>query len=73
MTGLQTVDWVVTAASLLVVIGVALFTSFRKRGASEDAPTRFFLAGRQMPWWISAASLFASNLGLSHHDPFDAY
>ena len=73
MTGLQTVDWVVTAASLLLVIGVALFTSLRKRGGSEDAPTMFFLAGRQMPWWISAASLFASNLGLSHHRPFDAY
>ena len=62
---LGVVDWVLTGVSLIVVFGVAI-GSWAKRDVRDDAPTAFFLAGREMKWWVTAASLFASNIGQNH-------
>lgn len=63
---LGVVDWVLTTVSLIVVFGVAIGTSVVRRRGREDATTAFFLAGREMKWWVTAASLFASNIGHSN-------
>ncbi|CAD7696856.1 unnamed protein product [Ostreobium quekettii] len=57
-------DWAITALSLVVVFGIGMYSTVKKRKGS--VADNFFLAGRSMPWWIQAASLFASNIGTEH-------
>ncbi|GMH41065.1 hypothetical protein BSKO_08975 [Bryopsis sp. KO-2023] len=57
-------DYVIVAISLVVVFGIGLYSTLQKRKGTESVG--FFLAGRSMPWWIVAASLFASNIGTEH-------
>lgn len=64
MAGLSWGDVVVVVASLVGVIGMAMYSSKKgKKNAPRGNAEQFFLAGRSMPWWICAASLFASNIG----------
>ena len=37
----------------------------RKVGAGKDS-SHFFLAGRNLPWWIVGLSLYATNIGAEH-------
>ena len=37
----------------------------RKVGAGTDS-SHFFLAGRNLPWWIVGLSLYATNIGAEH-------
>ncbi|GMH41514.1 hypothetical protein BSKO_09424 [Bryopsis sp. KO-2023] len=62
--GLSALDYTVTAGSLLVVFAVAIVSTLYKNKAT--GAYGFFLAGRNMPWFICAASLFASNVGTEH-------
>jgi SSS family solute:Na+ symporter len=59
---LQTLDWIVIAAYFAVLMGVVWWVM--KRGKNEAAD--YFLAGRNLPWWIIGASIFASNIGSEH-------
>ena len=43
------------------VIGVSLWAS-RGQSTSED----YFLAGRNLPWWLIGFSLIASNISTEH-------
>ncbi len=61
MTRLSLLDWGVIAAYFVVVGAIAWWAS-RKQKSSED----YFLAGRNIPWFIIGASLFASNIGSEH-------
>ncbi|CAD7705318.1 unnamed protein product [Ostreobium quekettii] len=66
---LSGLDLAITAASLLGVFAIAYYSTVRQKRAANDGSGRadgFFLAGRAMPWWIIAASLFASNIGTEH-------
>lgn len=56
ISGMPLVDWLVVAVYLLVAVSVGL--AFAKRASSgvED----FFLAGRNLPWWLAGASMVAS-------------
>jgi SSS family solute:Na+ symporter len=65
MTGLLgTLDWLVVAAYFLVVFGVAFWAA---RGDGTDRTSAgYFLAGRNVGWFIIGASLFASNIGSEH-------
>lgn len=59
--GVNYLDYIVFFAYFAVVIGIALWVSFKPRGherTSED----FFLASRALPWWIIGTSLIASNI-----------
>lgn len=58
---LNALDYSITAVSIAVVLVVAIITSISKR--APGGADGFFLAGRSMPWYICAASLFASNVG----------
>ncbi|MEI6666833.1 MAG: sodium:solute symporter family protein [Acidobacteriota bacterium] len=53
---LQTIDWVIVAASLLVCFVPALF--FAKRAGRSTS--EFFASGRAVPWWLAGLSMVAT-------------
>jgi SSS family solute:Na+ symporter len=60
--GLESLDWVVIALYFLLLLGVAWWVIRQKQETSEE----FFLAGRNMGWFVVGASIFASNIGSEH-------
>jgi len=62
MGTLQTLDWIVIAGYFGILLGVAWWVV--RRGKNEAAD--YFLAGRNLSWWIIGASIFASNIGSEH-------
>src|SRR5438128_106422 len=59
ITGL---DWAVIAVYFSILLCVAWWVV--KRG--KDSAADYFLAGRNLSWWIIGASIFASNIGSEH-------
>ena len=51
------IDWIVFGVYLIAVFAFGLYMSRR-----EESSTDFFLAGRGLPWYAIALSLFASNI-----------
>ena len=62
MNSFETLDWVVIVAYFLVIAGVAAWVISRKQKTTED----YFLAGRNIGWFVVGASIFASNIGSEH-------
>ena len=62
MGSLQTLDWLAIGAYFAVLLSVAWWVV--RRGKDEAAD--YFLAGRNLSWWIIGASIFASNIGSEH-------
>ena len=62
MSTLQTLDWLAIAAYFSILFGVVWWVV--KRG--KDNATDYFLAGRNLSWWVIGASIFASNIGSEH-------
>jgi SSS family solute:Na+ symporter len=60
--GLQGLDWITLSLYFALIIGVAWWV-IRKR---KDTAADYFLAGRNLSWWIIGASIFASNIGSEH-------
>ncbi|MCP5106156.1 MAG: solute:sodium symporter family transporter [bacterium] len=58
---LSTLDIVSFVGFLAIVIGISLYAS-RKEDTSED----YFLAGRNLSWWLIGFSLIASNISTEH-------
>jgi solute:Na+ symporter, SSS family len=56
------VDWVVIAIYFGILLSVAWWVVKRRK----DSATDYFLAGRNLAWWIIGASIFASNIGSEH-------
>lgn len=59
---LETLDWIVIAGYFLLLLGIAAWVILQKQENSED----YFLAGRNMGWFVVGASIFASNIGSEH-------
>ena len=59
---LASLDWIVIAGYFLLLLTLAAWVISRKQGTSED----YFLAGRNMGWFVVGASIFASNIGSEH-------
>ena len=59
---LTALDWVMIALYFSVLLGVAWYVVSKGKDTSED----YFLAGRNLSWWIIGASIFASNIGSEH-------
>jgi SSS family solute:Na+ symporter len=53
---LQTLDWIIVAASLVVCFLPALF--FGKRAGKNTS--EFFASGRSVPWWLAGLSMVAT-------------
>jgi solute:Na+ symporter, SSS family len=62
MKGFETLDWVVIFGYFLIIAGVAVWVMTRKQKSTED----YFLAGRNIGWFVVGASIFASNIGSEH-------
>lgn len=62
MHSFDTLDWVVIGAYFLVLLGIALWVIRQKQTNTED----YFLAGRNIGWFVVGASIFASNIGSEH-------
>lgn len=59
LTGL---DWLAIVLYFSVLLGVAWWVV--KKG--KDTAADYFLAGRNLGWWVIGASIFASNIGSEH-------
>jgi len=55
-------DWAVIALYFSVLLCVAWWVVRRRKDSAAD----YFLAGRNLSWWIIGASIFASNIGSEH-------
>jgi solute:Na+ symporter, SSS family len=62
MSVLQPLDWFMVIAYFALIIGIVWWVS-RKQKKNTDS---YFLAGREMGWFIVGASIFASNIGSEH-------
>ncbi|MCB9280879.1 MAG: sodium/solute symporter [Lewinellaceae bacterium] len=62
MTVLTTLDWIFIAAYFALILGIA-WRVIRKQNNTSD---EYFLAGRNLGWFIVGASIFASNIGSEH-------
>ena len=56
-----TIDYVVVAIYFALILFVGLYSSRKK-----DDSSQYFLANRNLGWFIVGASLFASNIGSEH-------
>jgi SSS family solute:Na+ symporter len=59
LTGL---DWLAIALYFGILLCVAWWVIKRRKDTAAD----YFLAGRNLSWWIIGASIFASNIGSEH-------
>ncbi|PRX57256.1 sodium:solute symporter [Flagellimonas meridianipacifica] len=55
-------DWIVLGIYFLALVGVAIWVILQKNKDTED----YFLAGRNVGWFVIGASIFASNIGSEH-------
>lgn len=59
--GFETADYVVFCLYAIVIIGMGLWVSCRKKDREKTAED-YFLAGKTLPWWAIGASLIAANI-----------
>src|ERR1700720_3385121 len=59
MTGL---DWLMIVLYFSVLLCVAWYVVKMNKDTAAD----YFLAGRNLGWWVIGASIFASNIGSEH-------
>ena len=57
----QTLDWIVLGIYFLILIVVAVWVALQRNKNTED----YFLAGRNVGWFVIGASIFASNMALN--------
>ncbi len=62
MKGFETLDWIVILSYFMVIGALALWVITRKQNNTTD----YFLAGRNIGWFVVGASIFASNIGSEH-------
>ena len=55
-------DWFVLGLYFVILVGVAIWVALQKNKNTED----YFLAGRNVGWFVIGASIFASNIGSEH-------
>src|SRR5580704_4153033 len=56
------IDWIVIVGYFGILLGVAWWVV----RTGKDTAADYFLAGRNLGWWIVGASIFASNIGSEH-------
>jgi len=59
LTGL---DWLAIAFYFAILLCVAWWVVSRRKDTASD----YFLAGRNLGWWVIGSSIFASNIGSEH-------
>ena len=59
---MTTLDWLVVAGYFVVLFGLNWWVVSKNRNTSTD----YFLAGRNLGWFVVGTSIFASNIGSEH-------
>jgi len=62
MQGFASLDWIVIGIYFALIAALAAWVMTRKHKTTED----YFLAGRNIGWFVVGASIFASNIGSEH-------
>jgi solute:Na+ symporter, SSS family len=62
MQRFETLDWIVIGIYFLLIAVLAIWVMTRKQKNTVD----YFLAGRNLGWFVVGASIFASNIGSEH-------
>ena len=62
MTVLTSLDWILVIAYFSLILGIAWWVIRQK----NETASEYFLAGRNLGWFIVGASIFASNIGSEH-------
>src|SRR5258708_7146562 len=55
-------DWLAICIYFAILIGVGWWVVRKNRKTTDD----YFLAGRNLGWWVIGSSIFASNIGSEH-------
>ena len=58
---MHTIDIIVFASYVLMIVGIGLWVSRDKKGHQKDAED-YFLASKSLPWWAIGTSLIAANI-----------
>ncbi|HLR49875.1 MAG TPA: sodium:solute symporter [Candidatus Sphingobacterium stercoripullorum] len=62
MNLLETTDWLVIALYFLVIAAIAIWSIMKRNNSAQD----YFLAGKNLGWFVIGSSIFASNIGSEH-------
>jgi SSS family solute:Na+ symporter len=62
MSVLATLDWIIILLYFMIILGIAWWVIKKGQNTSDD----YFLAGRNLGWFVIGASIFASNIGSEH-------
>jgi solute:Na+ symporter, SSS family len=62
MSILQPVDWIVIIAYFGLIAGIVVWVAKKQKKTTDS----YFLAGRELGWFVIGASIFASNIGSEH-------
>jgi SSS family solute:Na+ symporter len=62
MSVLHPVDWLVIVAYFALIAGIVVWVTKKQKKTSDS----YFLAGRELGWFVIGASIFASNIGSEH-------
>ena len=65
MGQLPTLDWLMIGLYFAVIAGVAWWAAWRRK-ATHASSEGYFLASRNIGWFVVGAALFASNIGSEH-------
>ncbi len=60
--GFETLDWIMLGSYFAVILGITGWVVIKGKDTADD----YFLAGRNLAWWVIGASIFASNIGSEH-------
>jgi SSS family solute:Na+ symporter len=61
-SALGALDWIAIAAYFAIVLGIAWWVILKGKDTADD----YFLAGRNLGWFLVGASIFSSNIGSEH-------
>lgn len=62
MKTLEALDWLTIGIYFAVLLGIAIWVIRRRENNTAD----YFLAGKNVGWFVVGASIFASNIGSEH-------
>lgn len=63
MSHLSALDWIIVAAYFLTIFAIAFWAT--PKGNKKESE-QYFLAGRNIGWFVIGASIFAANIGSDH-------
>ncbi len=61
-SSMELIDWVVVGGYFALLLGIAVWVIRKSKDTADD----YFLAGRNLGWFVVGASIFASNIGAEH-------